>query len=146
MVINSVFDYLDREDMMECIDVEFSIYRHHHRNLSERSRLGWLRNMFYSLIQQLIRQNPVWYAIVASARPDKIRRLISYPYITKGTGADGETTGFLHLDLNISKFVQDGSGGNFLSSSMPLDTKEANCCTLVVLWGRLLPVGRMMFY
>ncbi|KAI9765327.1 MAG: hypothetical protein M1839_005527 [Geoglossum umbratile] len=132
MVIDGVFDYLHREDMMKCIDMEFSIYRHHHRNLSGRSRLGWLRNMFYSLIQQLVRQDPVWYSIIASARPDKNWRLITYPYITKDTDAGGETTGFLHLDLNTSKFVQDGSGGNLLGSSMSLDDEEADGCTMVV--------------
>ncbi|KAI9774031.1 MAG: hypothetical protein M1839_001916 [Geoglossum umbratile] len=132
MVIDGVFDYLDREDMGGSIDVEFAIYRHHHRNLSGRSRMGWLRNMFYSLIQQLVRQDPVWYAIIASARPDKNWRLITYPYITKDTDAGGETTGLLHLDLNTSKFVQDGSGGNLLSSSMSLDNEESDGCTMVV--------------
>ncbi|KAH0536266.1 hypothetical protein FGG08_006845 [Glutinoglossum americanum] len=133
MVIDSVFDYLDREDMKKSIDVEFAIYRHHHRNLSGRSRLSWLRNMFYSLIQQLVRQDPVWYAIIASARPDKNWRLITYPYITKDTDAGGETTGFLHLDLNTSKFVQNNSGGNLLSSSMSLDDEESDGCTVVIL-------------
>ncbi|KAI9862358.1 MAG: hypothetical protein M1813_004834 [Trichoglossum hirsutum] len=132
MVIGSIFDYLNLPGIMSSIDVEFAIYRHHHHNLSGKSRLGWLRNMFYSLIQQLVRQDPVWYAIIASARPDKNWRLISYPYITKGTDAGGETTGFLHLDLNTSKFVQDGGGGNLLSSSMSLDNEESDGCTVVV--------------
>ncbi|KAH0537122.1 hypothetical protein FGG08_006055 [Glutinoglossum americanum] len=132
IVIGGVFNYLRQPSVMNSIDVEFAIYKHHHRNLSGRSRLGWLRNMFYSLIQQLVRQDPVWYAIIASARPDKNWRLITYPYITKDTDTGGETTGFLHLDLNTSKFVQDGSGGNLLSSSMSLDDEEADGCTVVV--------------
>ncbi|KAH0542465.1 hypothetical protein FGG08_003136 [Glutinoglossum americanum] len=131
IIIPRLFSFLSRPDIGRKIDVEFDLYRYHHRSLPGRSRLGWLRNMFYSIIQQTVRQDPVWYAISAAARPDKNWRLISYPYITKDTDP-GENTGFLHLDLNTAQYVKDGSGGNLLSSSIALDDEQADGCTVGV--------------
>ncbi|KAH0562000.1 hypothetical protein GP486_003294 [Trichoglossum hirsutum] len=115
--VEKVFSYLDLPDLREMIDTEFSIYRHHHRTLPGTSRLGWLRNMYYSLVQQLARQDPVWYALTVAARPDKHWRLASYPYITKDTGAGGEATGFLHMDFDLESFLADGRGGSRLTSN-----------------------------
>ena len=90
IIIPDIFYYLEEAELQEMIDKEFAIYRHHHHTPSGTSRLGWLRNMYYSLLQQLCRQDPVWYALTAAARPDRGWRLISYPYITKDTGSKGE--------------------------------------------------------
>jgi len=129
--VPGVFSYLGEAGLREMIDTEFSIYRHHHHTPAGTSRLGWLRNMYYSLVQQLARQDPVWYALTVAARPDKHWRLISYPYITKDTDANGEETGFLHLDLNLEAFMKNGQGGNRLTSSLSLDDEEEDGCTVV---------------
>ncbi|KAI9766744.1 MAG: hypothetical protein M1840_006388 [Geoglossum simile] len=130
--VGGVFSYLDLPDLWEMIDTEFGIYRHHHRTLPGTSCLGWLRNMYYSLVQQLARQDPVWYALTVAARPDKLWRLISYPYITKDTGTGGEATGFLHMDLDLEAFLEDGWGGSRLTSSLSLDDEDGDGCTVVV--------------
>ena len=86
------------------------MYEHHfHSKGNSGKRLGWLRSMWYSLIQQIVRQDPVYYALVVSLRLDKNWRLISYLYYTKCT-SDGENTGFTYLDLNIKDFVEFGKG------------------------------------
>ncbi|KAI9767361.1 MAG: hypothetical protein M1840_005771 [Geoglossum simile] len=113
IIIPGLFSFLDRPDIRRGIDIEFALYRYHHRSLPGRSRLSWLRNMFYSIIQQTVRQDP---------------RLISYPYITKDTDAR-ENTGFLHLDLNTTQYVKDSSGSNLLSSSIALGDEQADGCT-----------------
>ena len=88
--------------------------------------------MWYSLIQQIVRQDPVYYALVVSLRPDKNWRLISYPYYTKCT-SDGEKTGFTHLDLNIKDFVESGKGANIVQGGLSLtDETSKNCTTLVL--------------
>ena len=114
------------------IDQEFLVYRRHHRKPEGKPRMGWLCNMYYSLIQQLVRQDPAYYALTAAARPDRGWRLISYPYITKDTGNDGEATGFLHMDLNLEAYLRDGSGGNRLTSSVSIDDGDELGCTVVV--------------
>jgi hypothetical protein len=130
--IPGVFSYLEQAGLRGMIDEEFAIYRHHYHALEGKPRLGWLRNMYYSLIQQLARQDPVWYALTAAARPDRGWRLVSYPYITKDTDAGGETTGFLHMDLDVSRYIADGRGGSRLSSSLSVDDEEMDGCTVVV--------------
>jgi Phytanoyl-CoA dioxygenase (PhyH) len=87
--------------------------------------------MFYSGIQQLLRQDPAWYAILVAARPDNQFKLISYPYVAK-QAEPGMHTSFLHMDINIKKFLEHGIGANQLTTSLSLDTESAAGCTLVV--------------
>jgi hypothetical protein len=130
--VAGLFSYLDQPDVREMIDVEFAIYRHHHHTPTGTSRLGWLRNMHHSLVQQLVRQDPAYYALTAAARPDRGWRLISYPYITKDTDAGGESTGFLHMDLDLEGFLEDGRGGSRLTSSLSIDDEDMLGCTVMV--------------
>lgn len=62
------------------LDLEFELYRHHLRNPKDHN--GWLRNMIYSLVQQVMRQDPFYYRHYVLLRPDHEWRLISYPYYT----------------------------------------------------------------
>ncbi|KAH0563246.1 hypothetical protein GP486_002191 [Trichoglossum hirsutum] len=130
--VERLFWYLNLSDFRRMIDIEFAVYRHHHRTPQGAPRLGWRRNMFYSLIQQLVRQDPGYYGLHAAARPDKAWRLISYPYITKDTDTDGDTTGFLHIDLGLDNYLKDERGGSRLTSSLSLDDERKDGCTLVV--------------
>jgi hypothetical protein len=132
IVVPGLFDFLRRDpEMMSKIDQEFAMYRHHLSEKLSRPRQGWMRNMFFSLIQQLVRQDPVWYALAAASRLDGNWKLITYPYITKDTDS-GENTGFLHLDLNVGKFLEDGGTGGLVSSSLSLDDEDELGCTVVV--------------
>src|SRR5277367_2618757 len=80
IILPDIFDHLNQPDIQTAIDTEFAMYHHHYRPVPGRPQMGFLRNMFYSLIQQLLRQDPVWYAFMVAARPDHSWRLISYPY------------------------------------------------------------------
>lgn len=84
--------------------LEFDLYRHHLRDPSEHN--GWLRNMLYSLIQQVMRQDPLYYRYYVLLRPDQQWRLISYPYYTKYT-VPGDSTRFTHIDINISRALDE---------------------------------------
>jgi len=107
------------------------MYLHHYRPVPGLPQMGFLGNMFYGLTQQLLRQDPVWYALMVAARPDHCWRLISYPYIAK-YAVQGHRTGFLHLDLNMKEYIISGHGANILSSSISLDPEVEKSCTLVV--------------
>jgi len=131
--IGGIFTYLlDDPRYTEWINLEFGMYEHHfHPKGNSGKRLGWLRNMWFSLPQQIIRQDPAYYALMAAARPDKNWRLISYPYYTKHT-TDGEKIGFSHLDLNIQHFVGKEKGANLVQGGVSLmDETPGNCTTLV---------------
>jgi hypothetical protein len=131
VILPDIFAYLNQPDIFAAIDTEFAMYRHPYRPVPGRPQMGFLRNMFYSLIQQLVRQDPVWYALIVAARPDHNYRLIYYPYIAKDSDQD-ERTGFLHLDLNVREFITAGHGANLLSTSLSLDQEDPDTCTIVV--------------
>ena len=131
IIIPDVFNYLNQSDILQFMDMEFNMYRFHFRPTPGRPNLGFLRNMFYGIIQQLVRQDPVWYALIVAARPDHQWRLISYPYVIKFTEV-GESTGFLHMDLNLKEFLTTGHGANLLTSSLSLDQEYHDGCTVLV--------------
>jgi hypothetical protein len=111
--------------------IEFDMYKHHLRRVNGKSNLGWLRNMIHSLAQQLMRQDPVYYALYCSLRPDNAWRLISYPYYAKYAEA-GDETFFRHLDLNIPWLISDKRGECMIQGTMSLDNEICGNCTELV--------------
>jgi hypothetical protein len=79
--VTDTHDYLNDFEILKMIETEFNIYRHHHQTLSSDLNSSALGNMYYSGIQQLLRQDPVAYALNAAASPNGTWRLISYPDI-----------------------------------------------------------------
>jgi len=131
--VSGVFSYLwDAADISDMIDAEFDLYHHHYyADGNPGKRLGWARNMWYSLIQQIARQDPMYYCLMAASRPNRNWKLISYPYYTKDTETE-ESTGFTHLDLNLRNFIKTGKGGNIVQGALALtDETDRNCTVLV---------------
>jgi hypothetical protein len=61
---------------------------------------GWLRNMYHSLGQQAMRQDPYYYMIYCALRPDGNTHLVSYPYYAK-YAHPGDQTALRHIDVNL---------------------------------------------
>jgi hypothetical protein len=130
--IRGVFDYLLEPSIFKLVEEEFDMYKHHARDKVDGvERRGWMRHMFYSLVQQVIRQDPGYYGLMAAARPDKNWRLISYPYYTKDTTV-GDRTGFRHLDINVEELVEKGRGCNMVQGLVSLDNEDDDGCTVLV--------------
>lgn len=87
--------------------------------------------MFYSIGQQLMRQDPVYYAVYAALRPDKEWRLVSYPYYAK-YAVKGDATYFRHLDLNIPELLANSRGCNMIQGSVSLDNEDESNCTVIL--------------
>ena len=107
------------------------MYEHHFQPHTSKPKMGFLWNMFFSLTQQLVCQDPAWYALNAACRPSYEWRLITYPYVAKKV-VPGEKTGFAHTDVNIAKWVKTGHGANQLTSSVSLDHEKPTDCTEIV--------------
>jgi hypothetical protein len=132
VVITGVFDWIFEDaELMGMVNVEFEMYRYHLREQNGKSNWGWCRNMWYSLVQQVMRQDPVFYALNVAARPDQMWRLVSYPYYTK-SAVLGDRTEFRHVDLNIPRFLSCGRGGNLVQSAISIDDEEEDGCTIIV--------------
>ena len=69
------------------------------------------RNQVYSIGQQLMREDPLYYTLYVCLRPDKQWRLISYPYYAKNA-RPGDNTGFRHIDVNLPRLVKLKQGFN----------------------------------
>lgn len=110
---------------------EFAMYRHHLREINGKSNYGWLRNMFYSIGQQLMRQDPVYYLLYAGLRPDKQWRLVTYPYYAK-YAKKGDQTYFRHLDLNIPELIANDRGSGMIQGSVSIDDEDDSNCTVII--------------
>ncbi len=110
---------------------EFDMYLYHQRERNGQSNKGWLRTMFYSLSQQIIRQDIEYWALYACLRPDLNTRFVSYPYYAKYV-LPGDPTFFRHIDMNVPKYLEDGHGGNIIQGSVSLDDENAHGCTEIV--------------
>jgi hypothetical protein len=131
VIIPGFLDYLNRDPITSFMEDEFRMYQYHHRVRTGATTQGFLRTMFYGIIQQAIRIDPGYYALNVAARPDHQWRLISYPYVAKST-IPGQRTGFLHCDINLDAWNQDGFGKNQLTSSISLDDEDDDNCTVLI--------------
>lgn len=113
------------------IQEEFDMYLHHQAERTGQSNKGWLRTMFFSLTQQIIRQDVGYWLLYACLRPDGNIRLVSYPYYAKYV-RPGDYTFFRHIDMNVSMYVEDGHGGNIIQGSVSLDDEDEGGCTEIV--------------
>lgn len=150
IVVPDFFQYHFTPDILRRIDCEYDAYKYHTKlDYHGKARNGWTRTMFYSLIQQLVRQDPAYYGLMAAARPDQNWRLISYSYYTKDT-AVGESTGFKHLDLNVPALLHSSRGANIIQTTLSLDDEDPDSCNILVpgfhrhireWWGRVAARG-----
>lgn len=113
------------------IDDEFTLYRFHLTERNGQPNRGWLRTMYYSLTQQIIRQDLSYWMLYACLRPDGNLRLISYPYYAK-FAVPGESTYFRHIDMYMPKYLENGHGGMIIQGSVSLDNEDENGCTELV--------------
>lgn len=122
----------DRQSIIEMAHVEFDMYYWHFRKeYGNSGSLGWLRNMYHSGIQQLMRQDPEYYRSYVALRPDHQWRLVSYPYYAKFSKR-GDSTFFRHIDINVEQYLKDGRGGNMIQGSVSLDHETEDMCTEVL--------------
>lgn len=129
VVVKGLLDWIVKDDeLMGLVDAEFGMYRHHLREQNGVSNLGWCRNMWHSLVQQVVRQDVGLYGLNVAARADKRWRLVSLPYYTKVE----ESMGFKHIDMNIPEFLKSGRFGCVVQTAVSMDDEEAEGCTIVV--------------
>jgi Phytanoyl-CoA dioxygenase (PhyH) len=132
VVVTGLLDWIVKDsELMRMVDAEFEMYRHHLREQNGRPNWGWCRNMWHSLVQQAIRQDPGLYALHVAARGDGRWRLVSHPYYTKYADK-GDSTGFKHIDLNIPNLVKHGRGENVVQTAVSMDDEWEGGCTVVV--------------
>lgn len=111
--------------------LEFEVYKHHADDETAAKSMGFLSMMFYNLTQQLLRQQPRLALLNMAYRDDEITDIVCYPYITKYV-ASLIRTGFLHLDCNLRKLLEDGIGQSLIGCGISLLAEESHNCTVMV--------------
>jgi hypothetical protein len=121
------------DSLYDILMKEVDMYQYHLRVMNGIANKGWLRNAFFTMVQQVIRQSPVYFAVYAALRPDRNTRLVSYPYYMKyQTAEDGTSTQFRHLDLDIERLVTNNRGGNMIQGTVSLDDEGPDDCTEIL--------------
>ncbi|MCJ1470831.1 hypothetical protein MMC07_009478, partial [Pseudocyphellaria aurata] len=117
----------------ELINQEFDMFRHHLARINGQLNRGWLRTMLFGLTQQLIRQDLAYWMLYVALRPNRHYRLVLFPSYCKYVGDGDFNIKFCHIDINISRYLENGRGGNMIQGSVSLDdkTKEDGCTILV---------------
>ena len=69
---------------------ESAMYRHHMRLAGREAKIA-VPILLYSLVQQLVRQDPAIYRLTVTLRPDHAWRLISYPCFLRGMLPEEDT-------------------------------------------------------
>jgi hypothetical protein len=121
--VANTHDYLKDFEILKMIETEFAMYRHHHQSLSSNSKSSALRNMYYSGIQQLLRQDPVAYALNAAASPNGSWRLITYPdIILEGANVSSAPNASLAMqDLGVHFPQSDTSNFDITQSNVIIE-------------------------
>ncbi|KAJ5699211.1 hypothetical protein N7536_003877 [Penicillium majusculum] len=139
IVLPGLFEWLGEDfdgnhpgGLRHLIMEEFNMYDWHYLARPCKPRIGWARNMWFSVVQQLVRQDPAYYAFYVRCRPDHAWKLVSFPYYAKRT-YPGERTFFRHIDVNIIDFVRSGRGVNALQGSLALSDEDSGNCTELLL-------------
>jgi len=122
---------LAQKTILDVVLEEFEMYHAHLRLINQKPNYGWLRNMYYSLGQQAMRQDPKYFAIYCALRPDRNTNLVSYPYYAK-YAHEGDNTFFRHIDVNVKELATSGRGANMIQGSLSLDDEREDDCTMIL--------------
>jgi len=93
--------------------------------------LGWLRSAYHTQIQQISRQDPVYYALVVATNPNKTWKQVSYPYYMKVV-LPGDGIYYQHLNLNMKRYAECGRGKNRIQTSLTSNDETVQNYTIVI--------------
>jgi hypothetical protein len=123
---NNMMDYLKQSGLLALMRVEFHMYHWHQRE--QRIEMGWQRNQFGSIAQQVVRQDPGYWLLNVVARTDHLFAITTSPYYVK-YATQGQSTGFRHLDQNLRALAAEGKGKDQWQGSLSLDDEDNENCT-----------------
>jgi hypothetical protein len=109
---------------------EFEMYKHYFRRINQRENKDWLRNMFYFIDQQLMRQNSLYYRWYVKLRLDKCWKLINYSYYEKYV-MKKDNIFFRHIDQNTSQLISFERDVNMIQDILSLNDEDINNCIVI---------------
>ena len=106
------------------------MYTQHLREIKGKKNLRQGRTQYYSITQQIIRQDPIYQIAYVVLQPNYVQRLLLNPYYIKYT-TTRDLTAFRHLDQNALKMLQ-GLGTSIIQGSLALTPETLDNYTILV--------------
>ncbi|EFW13373.1 conserved hypothetical protein [Coccidioides posadasii str. Silveira] len=88
------------------VNSKYNMYYYHQQIMRDCDNYRWLRIMYYSIVQQLMHQDPY-------AKP-------------------GDKTGFHHINVNVPDAITTGRGINIIQGFLTLTAEEPSDCTEIL--------------
>ncbi len=106
IILLSIFDWIMKESSWRLIKNKLNMYMWHQRNDLNITRHDWLRIFMYIMLQQLIRQNLLYYVIIMTLRSNHEINLIAFSYYIKCMLKNYFVI-VKHLDVNVFDLLSD---------------------------------------
>lgn len=127
-----IMPWFRSEGILYKAKVEYNMYKWHLRKPNQRNdNQGWNRTMFFSLFQQVMRQDPAYRMLYVICRKDSLMQLCTSPYYTKYQVKD-DNTKFTHIDVGPRELVRNGRGQFAVQGSVSIDAEKDDDCTIMV--------------
>ncbi len=108
IILLNIFDWIMKESSWRLIKNKLNMYMWHQRNDLNITRHDWLRIFMYIMLQQLIRQNLLYYVIIMTLRSNHEINLIAFSYYIKCMLKNYFVI-VKHLDVNVFDLLSDRS-------------------------------------
>lgn len=80
---NAEYEKYQSVKVLDVILLELDMYMYHLRVMNDVQNKGWLRNCFFSIGQQVMRQSIKYFALYCAVRPDRTTSIVAYTYYMK---------------------------------------------------------------
>ncbi len=100
---------------------DMCLYHQHERN--DQLNKSWLKTMFYSLSQQIIKQDIEYWTLYACLCLNLNTQLVFYLYYVKYVLLN-DSTFFYHIDMNVFKYLKDEYKSNIILEFVSLNDKN----------------------
>ena len=116
-------------EVIQLIHHEVCMYQHYCTLMEGRRCLGQLRLVFFSQMQQILNQDPVYYALVAATSAEPWQ--ISFPYYMKATLL-GDDIFLPHINVNLTTYIECGRGTRRIQTSYTLNQETEKNYIIVI--------------
>ncbi len=120
IMLSNVFDWILNDNTWVLIREKLNIYLWHQRNDLDLTNHDWLRTTMYITLQQLVRQNIVYYLITVTLRLNHEINLLTFSYFMKITFKNNSEL-IKHVNLNVNDLMSDKEQSQIQSTAMFAD-------------------------
>ncbi len=106
IMLSNVFDWILNDNTWVLIKEKLNMYLWHQRNNLDLTNHDWLRTTMYITLQQLVRQNIMYYFIIVTLWLNHEINLLTFSYFMKITFKNNSEL-IKHVNLNVNDLISD---------------------------------------